>query len=165
MSAYNGTASAGVEVSKNYLLLAPFYDVVTMASPRLNVTSVRPVERHDATPYENAFAVTVTAVAPAAFVWLESQYPGANTLPRFIWHHLLMLKQNGDQMPRQAKVNCNIGKTQEKDVCFVRRSLVGQWLPHVGAIDRTNLLPGHQLTPPRTSRPAPPQYRYYYHPR
>jgi hypothetical protein len=114
MAAYNGTASAGVEVSKNYLLLAPFYDVVTMASPRLNVTSVRPVERHDATQYENAFAVTVTAVAPAAFVWLESQYPGAKhapgkTRPRFIWHHLLMLKQNGDQMPRQAKVNCNIG--------------------------------------------------------
>lgn len=79
MAAYNGTASAGVEVSKNYLLLAPFYDVVTMASPRLNVTSVRPVERHDATmPYENAFAVTVMAVAPAAFVWLESQYPGAS---------------------------------------------------------------------------------------
>ena len=82
MAAYNGTASAGVVVSKNYLLLAPFYDVVTMASPRLNVTSVRPVERHDATmPYENAFAVTVTAVALAAFVWLESQYPGANTRP------------------------------------------------------------------------------------
>ena len=112
MAAYNGTASAGVEVSKNYLLLAPFYDVVTMASPRLNVTSVRPVERHDASdamPYENAFAVMVKAVAPAAFVWLESQYPGANTRPLFIWHHLLMLKQNGDQMPRQAKVNCNIG--------------------------------------------------------
>lgn len=59
---------------QNYLLLAPFYDVVTMRPPRLNVSSVRPVTRYDARVYENAFAVTVTAEAPAAFVWLETQY-------------------------------------------------------------------------------------------
>jgi hypothetical protein len=32
--------------------------------------------RADAQSYENAFVVTVTAQAPAAFVWLETQFPG-----------------------------------------------------------------------------------------
>ena len=57
------------------LLLSPFYDVVTMRPPRLNVSSVRPVRHPSAQQYENAFAVTVTAEASAAFVWLEAQYP------------------------------------------------------------------------------------------
>ena len=74
--AYNGSATLGQIVSENYLLLAPFYDVVTMRPPRLNISSVLPVAREDAHAYENAFAVTVTAQAPAAFVWLETQYPG-----------------------------------------------------------------------------------------
>lgn len=74
--AYNGSATTGQIVSENYLLLAPFYDVVTMRPPRLNISSVRPVAHDDAHTYENAFAVTVTAQAPAAFVWLETQYPG-----------------------------------------------------------------------------------------
>ena len=42
----------------------------------LNITSVRPAKHYSTQPYENAFAVTVTAEAPAAFVWLETQYPG-----------------------------------------------------------------------------------------
>ncbi len=74
--AYNGSVATGQIVSQNYLLLAPFYDVVTMRPPRLNVSSVRPVARADAQSYENAFVVTVTAQAPAAFVWLETQFPG-----------------------------------------------------------------------------------------
>lgn len=74
--AFNGSAATGQAISQNYLLLAPFYDIVTMRPPRLNISSVRPVTRGDVRSYENAFAVTVTAVAPAAFVWLETQYPG-----------------------------------------------------------------------------------------
>ena len=46
-----------------------------MRPPRLNVSSVRPVRHPSAQQYENAFAVTVTAEASAAFVWLEAQYP------------------------------------------------------------------------------------------
>ena len=77
LAAFNGSAtSGGKAVSSNYLLLAPFYDVTTMQAPRLNVSSVRAVKHHAAQPYENAFAVTVTAAAPAAFVWLETRFPG-----------------------------------------------------------------------------------------
>ena len=76
MAAFNGSAASGVLVSENYLLLAPFFDVTSMKAPRLNVTSVRPTKHYSTQPYENAFAVTVTAEAPAAFVWLETQYPG-----------------------------------------------------------------------------------------
>jgi hypothetical protein len=47
-----------------------------MKAPLLNISSVRAVLRYDTQPYENAFAVTVTAAAPAAFVWMETQYPG-----------------------------------------------------------------------------------------
>lgn len=81
---YNGTASATNRISSNFLLLAPFFDVTTMRDPQLNITSVRELPDYGVSSsstskiasYEQAFAVTLSAVSAAAFVWLETEYAG-----------------------------------------------------------------------------------------
>jgi hypothetical protein len=84
LSAFNGTADAATEpISHNWLLLSPFFDVVSMRDPRLNVTAVHSVSEGSVeasalgvASFEIAFKVTLTAEAIAAFVWLETEMPG-----------------------------------------------------------------------------------------
>ena len=63
-------------LSENYLLLAPFYDVTTMARPQLvvaNITKVGPAPARGGRPGEIAFDVTITAAGgAAALVWAET---------------------------------------------------------------------------------------------
>lgn len=66
-------------LSTNYLLLSPFYDVVTMRRPQLQVGSVVKVggaPARGARPGEVAFDVNITSSGTAAFVWAETAYAG-----------------------------------------------------------------------------------------
>tara|TARA_B110000208_G_scaffold175619_1_gene221343 strand:- start:558 stop:3725 length:3168 start_codon:yes stop_codon:yes gene_type:complete len=76
--------ASGAVLSRNHLMLAPFFDVTTMRDPRLAITSVSPVTDPVAagafTAIESAtsgaFHVTIATKATAAWVWLETQYTG-----------------------------------------------------------------------------------------
>ena len=75
---YAGSSStAGAQpVASNYLLLSPFLDVTTMADPQLKVTNVALAPDAGAVDGEVPFEVTITSVASAAFVWIETQFAG-----------------------------------------------------------------------------------------
>lgn len=70
--------ASGTELSRNYLLLAPFYDVTTMQQPELQASAVAqlPSGAQGARTGETPFNVTIQsqAAATAAFVWAETRY-------------------------------------------------------------------------------------------
>eukprot|EP00750_Incisomonas_marina_P005964 INCI14258.2.p1 GENE.INCI14258.2~~INCI14258.2.p1 ORF type:complete len:545 (-),score=88.70 INCI14258.2:874-2508(-) len=72
--------AAGTELSSNYLLLAPFYDVTTMQQPQLQAGDVvqLPDGSQGARAGETPFNVTVESQssATAAFVWVETRFAG-----------------------------------------------------------------------------------------
>ena len=76
--------ASGVVLSRNHLMLAPFFDVTTMRDPQLAIASVTPVAEPVAagavaaieSTTSGAFDVTIATKASAAWVWLQTQYAG-----------------------------------------------------------------------------------------